>query len=169
MCAVVTTSPTPSRRGDEPLSENAIQNGRVSEEYATLLAQVVPVLALALGLEVRALLDRPKQQRVAAPADAEEPKPSPWTAGFWTGAFGFILASLAGIEVRALSVVAGPGFWGNVAVPLATAAVFLAPVPWGLYVGQRIDGIASRRATATAAACTAALVGVVVLAYFVSL
>ena len=64
---------------------------RVSTAYATLLAQVVPVLALALGLELRASVGRRNEQAAAA-IDADNSKP-----GFWHGAsvgiFGFILTS----------------------------------------------------------------------------
>ena len=66
-------------------------HNRMSTAYATLLAQVVPVLALALGLELRASVGRRNEQAAAA-IDADNSKP-----GFWHGAsvgiFGFILTS----------------------------------------------------------------------------
>ena len=51
----------------------------VSKEYATLLAQVVPVLAFALGLELRAIVGRTKE-RAAAPVEADDSNPGFGTA-----------------------------------------------------------------------------------------
>jgi len=124
----------------------------VSKEYATLLAQVIPVLALALGLEIRAIVGRMKQS-----VDAGEPI-RPFRSGALLGALGVILAFLGGIEIQALSIVAGSGFWSDLTVPLATGFVFLAPMPGAVYVGMRTEGSSPRRAGTIAAGWTAVLV-----------
>jgi hypothetical protein len=134
----------------------------VSKEYATLLAQVIPVLALALGLEVRAIVARMTRR-----ADAEEPI-SPYRAGALTGALGVALAFLAGIEIRALYIVAeSDQFWPNMAfVPLATAVVFLAPIPGAIYAGMQTGAVTSTRAAASTAVGMVVLSGVVFYAFF---
>ena len=140
-------------------------NGRVSKEYATLLAQVVPVLALALGLELRAIVGRTKER--AAAVDATDDS----NPGFWHGAslgiLGFILTLLAGIEIRALYVVAGPdGFWNDLTVPLTTAIVFLAPVAVALYGVHRAEGTAPWPAAWRVAAWMAVFTVFLVLEFF---
>ena len=84
--------------------------------------------------------------------DTEEPT-RPFRSGPLLGALGVILTFLACIEIRALYVDAGPDeFWSDLAVPSATAVVFLAPVPGAIYVGLRAEGVATRRAADFAAA-----------------
>ena len=81
------------------------------------------MLALALGLELRAIVGRTKER--AAAVDANDDSNPGFCHGASFGILGFIFTLLAGIEILALSVVAGPdGFWNNLTVPLATAIVY---------------------------------------------
>ncbi|MCM0675089.1 hypothetical protein NCC78_10360 [Micromonospora phytophila] len=87
--------------------------------YAELLAQVVPVVAIALGLEIRSMADR-----IRATGDA-----SVWRRGLLLN-LSVALLVLTFVEMKALAVVAGDDFLNTWTYVLIAAIVtaFLAPV-----------------------------------------
>ncbi|MFF5054016.1 hypothetical protein ACFY1S_12625 [Micromonospora sp. NPDC000663] len=93
----------------------------MSREYAELLAQVIPVVALALGFEIRSLAKRIRES-------GSKPVPN-WQRNLLFQLC-IILVVLALGEMRALSVVAGDGFVGSftVTLVLAITAAFVAPL-----------------------------------------
>lgn len=96
-------------------------HGPVNANYAGLLAQVVPVIAIALGIEMRSLAARIRE--TGNPAQA-----STWQRSTLL-TLSITLLMLACIEVKALSVVAGPNFhstWATVVIG-GIAVAFLAP------------------------------------------
>jgi hypothetical protein len=92
----------------------------VTRDYAALLAQVVPVVALALGFEIRSMAERIR-------TTDEKPVP-PWRRSLLLYLCTTLLV-LAFVEVRALAVVAGDAFirsWTYIFV-LAIVVAFMAP------------------------------------------
>jgi len=105
----------------------------MSNEYANLLAQVVPVLALALGLEVRSLVAYSRKAAEEQTRRGEKPAFPFWAGLAWGAAFA-ALVTLAAIEIKALYVVSGrEGFWDDTTVPTAVAIVFMIPFAAGFY------------------------------------
>jgi hypothetical protein len=88
-----------------PLSRgfSAVHNGCVSKEYRTLFAQAVPVLALALGVELRAIVGHTKERAL--------PLSTPMTRiqglARRVARHLRLILMLAGVEIRELYVVAG--------------------------------------------------------------
>jgi hypothetical protein len=88
----------------------------MSKESAELLAQVIPVVALALGLEVRHLMSSAAFREFRSVFDSsEQPSTLPRSLGTWIGVIAslcFLLFALllALAEVYALDVVAGRRF-----------------------------------------------------------
>src|SRR4051812_42414775 len=92
----------------------------MKSDYAALLAQVVPVVAIALGLEIRSLAGRVR---------AAEPKRPPDMRRIVLVLLVSNVFVLACVEVRALAVASGDGFSRDWAWVLAFAifVAFLAP------------------------------------------
>jgi hypothetical protein len=105
----------------------------MSKEYASLLAQVIPVFMLALGLEIRAQGERGRTYMQAHPN--RWPRGWAWVAGASTVALG----SLAGIEIKALYVVSGSGrFWADTTLPAIIVIIAMLPTMQAIFglIGQ---------------------------------
>lgn len=90
----------------------------MTKDYATLLAQVIPVLALAIGLEVRSAATRVNRSRTRN------------LLVLFVGVLWFVQVSLAVIEFKALSVVHGRATPMDYELPLVAGigVAFLAPI-----------------------------------------
>ncbi|MFI5712926.1 hypothetical protein [Kribbella sp. NPDC051620] len=93
----------------------------MSREYASLLAQVVPVIAIALGIEIRAIIARIR--------DIGRENVPTWRLSTLVY-LGFTLLVLGIVEICALAVVAGDFFTQSWTwfLALAILVAFIAPI-----------------------------------------
>lgn len=114
----------------------------MSKDYAALLAQVIPVIALALGLELRSALarftadqaadSRPRRRTAASGLRVREPRSKEPARDqyYMITAMWICILVLAFLEIKALSVVAGHSLEEEWEFILAGAILvaFLSPV-----------------------------------------
>ena len=106
----------------------------MSKDYAALVAQVIPVFALALILEMRSVVERFVKSANDRMAQGDPLRTTATGTVAWFTVLATVQLLLAGAELRALAVVEGShAFWDTLTLPVAIVLVVTTPIVINVY------------------------------------